>query len=104
MLGPEAMAGVSLGTLVGNITGMSIMFGMLSGFDTLAPQAMGLERPRQVGILAQRGLFLSALAFLPACVPWLYASPILQSIGQPADAADVAASFLVVYILAVRGS
>jgi len=101
MLGPEAMAGVSLGTLVGNITGMSIMFGMLSGFDTLAPHAMGLDKQRDVGLLAQRGLYLSALAFLPACIPWLNASSILQSIGQPEAAAEIAASFLQIYVLSV---
>lgn len=101
MLGPEPMAGVSLGTLVGNITGMSLMFGMLSGFDTLAPHAMGLNKRRDVGLLAQRGLYLSAISFLPACFPWFYASSILQTIGQPADAADLAADFLIIYCLAV---
>ena len=77
------------------------MFGMLSGFDTLAPHAMGLQKYREVGILAQRGFVLSALAFVPACVPWLFASSLLQYIGQPEDAANLAASFLKYYILAV---
>ena len=40
-LGADALAAMSLGNLTGNLTGLSVVFGVLSAMDTLAPQAAG---------------------------------------------------------------
>ena len=42
--GPEELAAVSLANLAGNLSGLSIVFGLLTSVETLAPQAMGAGR------------------------------------------------------------
>lgn len=54
-LGVVELDGAALGQLLANITGMSVVFGLLMAMDTLAPQAIGAGNIERVGILAQRG-------------------------------------------------
>ena len=53
-LGTTELAAVSLGNMCGNLTGLSLIFGMLSAMDTLAPQAVGSKRFAEVGVLEWR--------------------------------------------------
>ena len=53
MLGTDALTGVALGNLAGNLTGFTLIYGMLSAMETLAPQAFGAGRFEEVGLLAQ---------------------------------------------------
>ena len=53
MLGTDALTGVALGNLAGNLTGFTLIYGMLSAMETLAPQAFGAGRFDEVGLLAQ---------------------------------------------------
>ena len=92
--GETAMGGVSLGNLAGNLSATSMLFGLLSALDTLAPQEMGAGRHREVGVLAQRGFALAMLAFVPCVVLWWYIEDVLVWAGQPLAASALAARFL----------
>jgi Na+-driven multidrug efflux pump len=66
-LGVVELDGAALGQLLANITGMSVVFGLLMAMDTLAPQAIGAGNIERVGVLAQRGAVYFHL--LSWCVP-----------------------------------
>jgi len=57
-LGTEALAGFSLGSLVGNLTVVSIMTGVLKAADVLMPRAWGAQKYEEMGILAVRGIII----------------------------------------------
>ena len=99
--GEEAMGGIALGNLSGNLSGMSIIYGFFSALDTLAPQEMGAGRHREVGILAQRGFAICLLAVLPAAVLWWFMEDALVWAGQPAVASAHACRFLRVFSAAL---
>ena len=100
-IGRHALTGFSVSNLAANLLGNSLIFGMLSGLESLAPQAMGSERYAEVGYLAQSSLVLCFL--LMFCIVLIYwnATPILQLLGQPEDSIKLASRFLRVYCLAL---
>ena len=100
-LDTDALAGVALGQLTANLCGFSFIEGMLSAFDTLGPQAWGAGRPEQLGLLAQRGLVVASVTFIPGALLWWYAEPILVSLGQAAAPSALAAQYLRIQLLAV---
>lgn len=92
---------MALGNLTANLTGLSLILGVLSAFDTLAPQAFGAKRFGDVGILAQRGLLVS-LAVMGLTLPlWLASESLLASVGQPPLVCKYAAQFLKFYTLGI---
>lgn len=99
--GSTALAAVSLANLCGNMSALVVLFGMLSGMDTLAPQEYGAGRKRQVGLLAQRAT-LVCLALYP-CVAfvWFQMPWILHQLGQPEEVNAMASSYLRIYIWAL---
>ena len=100
-IGRHALTGFSVSNLAANLLGNSLIFGMLSGLETLAPQAMGAGRYAEVGFLAQTSAVLCfVLMFLIFLIYW-NAAPILHSLKQPEDSIQLASRFLRVYCLAL---
>ena len=96
-LGADALAAMSLGNLTGNLTGLSVVFGVLSAMDTLAPQAAGAGRHRDIAILSLRALALCA-AIMPLCYSvWITSESLLLMAGQPPAVAKLAGEFLRAY-------
>eukprot|EP00937_MAST-01D_sp_MAST-1D-sp2_P004217 g4217.t1 len=95
--GVEGLSAVALANLSGNLTGMCVIYGLLSALDTLAPQEMGAGRMREVGMLSQRGAACCLLFFAPFVVLWAHAEPVLLAAGQPARESAVVPRFLVVF-------
>lgn len=50
---------------------------------------MGAKRHAEVGLLAQRGLLLCLLIFVPLAVFWWSVQPLLMSLGQPPPAVEL---------------
>ena len=100
-LGVDALAGVSLANLAGNLTGVSIIYGTLSAMDTLAPRAVGTGQYRQLGLLAQRAAALCTILLVPVCVAWLNIESLLLAVGQPAAPCALAGQFLRIYIFSL---
>ncbi|KAH8061291.1 hypothetical protein JL721_8957 [Aureococcus anophagefferens] len=77
------MAAFGLSNVLCNVTGHSLLWGIGSGFDTLAPQAWGADERRKLGVTAQRVLAILVVAVCaPVVAVWLNASPILLAAGQ----------------------
>eukprot|EP01051_Picozoa_sp_SAG22_P017400 SAG22_NODE_2677_length_2315_cov_1.796029_1_plen_179_part_00 len=102
-LGVVALTGAALGNLVGSLCALSIIMGFLSALDTLGPQAMGAGRPAELGLLAQRGLVLCLLVFLPLATFWWQVVPILLYLGQPPSAVVLAGRYLRVLTFGMPG-
>jgi Na+-driven multidrug efflux pump len=102
VLGTEELAGFSLGCLVGNITCLSILVGVLTAADTLMPRAYGAERYAEVGRLTIRAVLVCAFLLLPPIIPLCTVmEPMMILLGQDPVAAKLAASWIRVYLLGV---
>ncbi|XLR63588.1 hypothetical protein S83_014260 [Arachis hypogaea] len=69
---------------------LGIMMGMSSALETLCGQAFGAKKYHMLGVYMQRSwvvLFIISIALLPI---FLFATPILKLLGQPADIAELA--------------
>ncbi|KAL7569486.1 hypothetical protein ACA910_009719 [Epithemia clementina (nom. ined.)] len=80
-LGSVALAGFSLGSVVGHLTCLSLMEGSLTAADTFVPRAFGAHNYREVARLVIRatcvGAFLLSLSVLPL---WFGSQWILETI------------------------
>lgn len=100
-LGPQALAAMSLANLTGNLTGLSLIFGILSAIDTLAPQAIGAGKEQEVAVLGWRGLIASTI-IIPICAGvWIDSERVLLLVNQPPDVAKLASHFLIPYALSM---
>ena len=59
-----------VGSMLCNISGYSIGFGMLSALDTLISQAYGAKEYRQMGLFAQRAMAILTLCCIPIIFLW----------------------------------
>ena len=77
-----SMAAFGLSNVLCNVTGHSLLWGIGSGFDTLAPQAWGADERRKLGVTAQRVLAILVVAVCaPVVAVWLNASSVLLAAG-----------------------
>jgi multidrug resistance protein, MATE family len=99
-LGSESFAGFSLGSLIGNLTCLSVMVGALSAAETLMPRAYGSADYREMGRLAVRSFFVCAVLLVPpvvplcTCIEWIFIR-----LGQDPVAAHLAALWLPIYLV-----
>ena len=100
--GTEELAGFSLGSLVGNLTCLSVMVGALTACDTLMPRAMAVGRYPEVGRLAIRGFVMCALLLVAPILPLCtIMESIFDILGQDPFAASLASKWIRVYLLGV---
>ena len=100
-LGTEEMSGVSLASLTANLSGLTVVYGLLTAVDTLAPQSFGAGNLAEVGILVQRGIITVFATFIITAIIWYNAEDILLALGQPKDESRLAAVFLRYHFLSV---
>jgi len=96
-MGLHALAGYSLGVLVGNLTARSLLTGLLAAFDTLGARALGRGEHRQVGILALRTWGLALVFVTPLALAWGYAEQVLLWLGQDPQVAVLGEQYLRIY-------
>eukprot|EP00697_Spironema_sp_BW2_P008142 gnl/Spiro4/22651_TR11171_c0_g1_i1.p1 gnl/Spiro4/22651_TR11171_c0_g1~~gnl/Spiro4/22651_TR11171_c0_g1_i1.p1 ORF type:complete len:607 (-),score=109.94 gnl/Spiro4/22651_TR11171_c0_g1_i1:277-2070(-) len=97
----ESLAAAALATLFTNITGFSVLIGMSSAIETLAPQSYGAKRYSMVGLFVQRSITVTTFAMIPLFVLWWTAGSLLKLLGQPPDVADLAGTYVRIQILAL---
>jgi len=101
--GTETLAGLALANLTANLLGFSLIYGSLSAMDTLAPQAFGKKDYKEIGIIAQRALFISAcLAFFILSI-FLNIKKLFQIFGQEGVVCDIASHVLAISTIFVPG-
>jgi MATE family multidrug resistance protein len=77
-LDATAMAASTLGNMLCNVSGYTLIYGMCTALDTLTSQAFGAKRYRLVGLHAQRAIAIMTLCSIPVLVVWMNTSAILQ--------------------------
>jgi multidrug resistance protein, MATE family len=101
-VGTTELAAFSLGSLVGNLTCLSIMEGALTAADTLMPRAFGMKQYDEVGRIAIRGTVVCILLLIPPVVPLcFYGSWILETLGQDPTVSVLAQEWIRIYFLGV---
>jgi MATE family multidrug resistance protein len=101
-VGTVELAAFSLGSLIGNLTCLSIMEGALTAADTLMPRAFGTGQYEEVGRIAIRGTVVCLCLLLPPIIPLCgYGGWILETLGQDPDASQLAETWIRVYFLGV---
>ncbi|EOA32101.1 hypothetical protein CARUB_v10015349mg [Capsella rubella] len=91
--GELQLSGVALATSFTNVTGFSIMYGLVGALETLCGQAYGAKQYEKIGTYAY-----SAIASnIPICflisILWIYIEKILISLGQDPDISRIAGSY-----------
>ena len=102
VLGKEELAGFSLGSLVGNLTCLSVMVGALTAADTLMPRAYASGNYEEVGRIAIRGFMMCTLLLLIPIVPlctiieWIF-----EKLGQDIVASSLASQWIRIYLIGI---
>jgi multidrug resistance protein, MATE family len=100
--GTEELAGFSLGSLVGNLTCLSVVVGALTAADTLMPRAFASGRYAEMGRLAIRGFVMCALLLIPPILPLCtIMDSIFEALGQDPVAARLASKWIRIYLLGI---
>lgn len=100
--GPVFLSAFTLGNLTGNLCTFSLLAGLFSAADTLAPQAFGAGDYREVGLIAIRGVFASFVLVVPVNILLiLYLDQILIAAGQDPEAAFHAAEWYRIFVWAL---
>uniref|UniRef100_A0A2C9U142 Protein DETOXIFICATION n=1 Tax=Manihot esculenta TaxID=3983 RepID=A0A2C9U142_MANES len=87
-LGDVQLASISIANTVIVGFNFGLLLGMASALETLCGQAFGAKRYQMLGIYMQRSwivLFFCCFLLLPV---YVFASPILEWLGQPANVAE----------------
>jgi MATE family multidrug resistance protein len=96
------LAGFSLGSLIGNLTCLSIMEGSLTACDTLMPRAFANQQYAEVVRLAIRALVVCTLLLLPPMVPLCCcADTLLIWLNQDVQASRLAQTWIQYYFIGV---
>ena len=99
-LGSEALAGFALGSLVGNLSCLSVIVGALSAADTLLPRAYGAGDYPEMGLLAIRGVLACTILLVPLVLLLCLAlDRLLSNLGQDPVAVTLATDWIVPYYI-----
>lgn len=88
-LGDLELAAISIATTVIVGFDFGLLLGMASALETLCGQAYGAKNYQMLGVYLQRSwiiLFLCCVLSLPL---YIFASPVLKLLGQPADISEL---------------
>lgn len=89
-----ALAAATIGFMTANVTGLSIIHGLVSTLDTMLPGAWTSDQPQLVGLWTQRMAVVVAFTLIPMFVIWFNAEPILLLLRQEEEVARLAGIYL----------
>lgn len=96
------LAGYQLAYLTINLFTLSLLTGLFSAADTLAPQAYGTGNYQAVGVVALRSLVGSLALILPAgCLLSVYMTDVLTALGEDPLAASYATQWYRTFLVAL---
>jgi multidrug resistance protein, MATE family len=98
--GSVYLSGFQLANLTTNLFTLSLMYGMYSACETLAPQSYGAKNYKEVGVLAIRGFLFSMVIILPmALLVLVYIKDALIAFGQDEEASELASIWYTIYFI-----
>ncbi|KAG1752072.1 MATE efflux family protein [Suillus lakei] len=89
-----ALAAATIGFMTANVTGLSIIHGLVSTLDTMLPGAWTSDQPHLVGLWTQRMTIVVAVTLIPMFAVWFNAEPILLLLRQEPEVARLAGIYL----------
>lgn len=89
-----ALAAATIGFMTANVTGLSIIHGLVSTLDTMLPGAWTSDQPHLVGLWTQRMTVVVAVTLIPMFVIWFNAEPVLLLLRQEPEVARLAGIYL----------
>jgi len=95
------MAGAALAASYCNVTGYSVIIGLLSAMDTLTSQAYGANKPRQIGVTVQQSVVVVILYSILVLPLWVFSDEILLLLGQDEQVVEFASLFIRISWLAL---
>lgn len=103
-IGTLELAGISLGTMTANITGLAALQGLATCLDTLCSQAYGARKFQLVGLQVVRCFTFAITCFLPiGLLWWCYALDILSWFIEDLELIRIAVRYLKVVSFGMPG-
>lgn len=81
-LGELQLSGTAIATSLTNITGFSLLSGLVAGLETLCGQAYGAGQHKKVGVYTYSAIISLLLVCLPICILWIFLDKLLILLGQ----------------------
>ncbi|KAL0431352.1 UNVERIFIED_CONTAM: protein DETOXIFICATION 12 [Sesamum radiatum] len=103
-LGQLTLSGVAIATSLTNVTGFSLLSGLVGGLETLCGQAYGAKQYDKLGIYTYSAIFSLALVCIPVCVLWLFMEKLLVLMRQDPLVAPEAQKYSLWLIPALFGA
>lgn len=100
-IGKIELGAISLATMTANITCSAPFQGLATSLDTLCAQAYGSGHKHLVGLQIQRMICFLMLLFIPLIALWLNATEILALMMPEYRTAELAGTYLKIYLLGV---
>ncbi|KAL1194291.1 Protein DETOXIFICATION 6 [Cardamine amara subsp. amara] len=89
------LSGVALATSFANVTGFSIIYGLVGALETLCGQAYGAKQYAKLGTYTYSAIVSTVPICLLISILWIYMDKLLISIGQDPEISKVAGSYAV---------
>ncbi len=102
-LGKVELGAASLATVTATITGFILFQGLVTGLDTMSPQAFGAGHKELVGLQAQRMTYFLWLLIIPIGAIWLSAGPLFRILLPQPEVAELAGTYLRIALLGLPG-
>ncbi|KAL3813281.1 hypothetical protein ACJIZ3_014549 [Penstemon smallii] len=81
-LGSLELSSVAIATSLTNVTGFSLLSGLVGGLETLCGQAYGAKQYHKLGIYTYSAIFSLLLVCIPVCVVWIFMEKLLLLMRQ----------------------
>ncbi|PIN20703.1 putative membrane protein, predicted efflux pump [Handroanthus impetiginosus] len=102
-LGQITLSGVAIATSLTNVTGFSLLSGLVGGLETLCGQAYGEKQYDKLGIYTYSAIFSLVLVCIPVCVVWIFMEKLLVLMRQDPLVSHEAQKFSLCLIPALFG-
>ncbi|GKA41336.1 protein DETOXIFICATION 12 isoform X2 [Tanacetum coccineum] len=77
-----SLASVAIATSLTNVTGFSLLSGLVGGLETLCGQAYGAKEYNKIGIYTCSAIISLLLVCIPVSISWIFLDKFLILIGQ----------------------
>ena len=96
--GSDVLAAVTLCQLFTSLTGYFPHLCFSQSLDTLASQAFGAKKYKELGVLFQRSILIHLFMILPITIIWFNTANIMTVLNQSPQIIHIAAQYMLVYI------